>query len=87
MQINPNSTFSLYAVVISKIGTFYCVWVAKPHTKCEEQTGYSYPLFALRNAWEHILNTETNVVTILEIVYDRGIIHENKRVKIELMIK
>ena len=43
-------------------------------TKCEEQTGYSYPLFALQNAWEHILNTEHNVVTILEIVYDRGII-------------
>ena len=56
-------------------------------TKCEEQTGYSYPLFALQNAWEHILNTEHNVVMILEIVYDRGIIHENKRVKIELMIK
>jgi hypothetical protein len=56
-------------------------------TKCKEQTGYSYPLFALQNAWEHILNTEHNVVTILEIVYDRGIIHENKRVKIELMIK
>ena len=56
-------------------------------TKCEEQTGYSYPLFALQNAWEHILNTEHNVVTILEIVYDRGIIHENKRVNIELMIK
>ena len=53
-------------------------------TKCEEQT---YPLFALQNAWEHILNTEHNVVMILEIVYDRGIIHENKRVKIELMIK
>jgi len=45
-------------------------------TKCEEQTGYSYPLFALQNAWEHILNTEHNVVTILEIAYDRGIIHE-----------
>ena len=56
-------------------------------TKCEEQTGYSYPLFALQNAWEHILNTEHNVVTILEIVYDRGIIHENKRVNIELIIK
>jgi hypothetical protein len=56
-------------------------------TKCKEQTGYSYPLFALQNAWEHMLNTEHNVVTILEIVYDRGIIHENKRVKIELMMK
>jgi hypothetical protein len=56
-------------------------------TKCEVQTGYSYPLFALQNAWEHILNTEHNVVTILEIVYDRGIIHENKRVNIELIIK
>jgi hypothetical protein len=56
-------------------------------TKCKEQTGYSYPLFALQNAWEHILNTEHNVVTILEIVYDRGIIHENKRLNIELMIK
>ena len=56
-------------------------------TKCEEQTEYSYPLFALQNAWEHILNTEHNVVTILEIVYDRGIIHENKRVNIELIIK
>ena len=54
-------------------------------TKCKEQTGYSYPLFALQNAWEHILNTEHNVVTILEIVYDRGIIHENKRVNIELI--
>ena len=55
--------------------------------KCKEQTGYSYPLLALQNAWEHILITEHNVVTILEIVYDRGIIHENKRVKIELIIK
>ena len=34
---------------------------------------------------EHILITEHNVVTILEIVYDRGIIHENKRVNIELI--
>ena len=56
-------------------------------TKCKEQTGYNYPLFALQNAWEHILITEHNVVTILEIVYDRGIIHENKRVNIELIIK
>ena len=57
-------------------------------TKCEEQTGYNYPLFALQNAWEHILITEHNVVTdILEIVYNRGIIHENKRVNIELIIK
>ena len=56
-------------------------------TKCKEQTGYSSPLFALQNAWEHILDTEHTEVTILEIVYDRGIIHENKRVQIELMIK
>ena len=56
-------------------------------TKCKEQTGYNYPLFALQNAWEHILITEHKVVTILEIVYDRGIIHENRRINIELMIK
>jgi hypothetical protein len=54
-------------------------------TKCKEQTGYSYPLFALQNAWEHILITEHSLVTILEIVDDRGIIHENKRVNIELI--
>ena len=40
-------------------------------TKCKEQTGYNYPFFALQNEWEHILITEHNVVTILEIVYDR----------------
>jgi hypothetical protein len=54
-------------------------------TRCEEQTGYSCPLFALQNALEHIPITQHNLVTILEIVYDRGIIHENKRVNIELI--
>ena len=54
-------------------------------TKCEGQTGYSCPLFALQNAWEHILITEHNLVTILEIVYEQGIIHENKRVNIQLI--
>ena len=37
-------------------------------TKCEEQTGYSCPLFALQNAWEHIPSTQHNLVTILEIL-------------------
>jgi hypothetical protein len=37
-------------------------------TKCEEQTGYSCPLFALQNAWEHIPITQHNLVTILEIL-------------------
>jgi hypothetical protein len=54
-------------------------------TKCEEQTGYSCPLFALQNAWEHIPITQHNLVTILEILYDRGLIHKNKRVDTELI--
>jgi len=54
-------------------------------TKCEEQTEYSCPLFALQNAWEHIPITQHNLVTILEILYDRGLIHKNKRVDTELI--
>jgi hypothetical protein len=41
----------------------------------------------MRTMMKTILITEHNVVMILEIVYDRGIIHENKRVNIELIIK
>ena len=54
-------------------------------TKYEEQTGYSCPLVALQNAWEHIPITQHNLVTILEILYDRGLIHQNKRVDTELI--
>ena len=54
-------------------------------TKCKEQTGYSYALFALQYAWEHIPITQHNLVTILEILYDRGLIHKNKRVDTELI--
>ena len=54
-------------------------------TKCEEQNGYSYPLFALQNAWEHIPITQHNLVTILEILYDRGLTHKNKRVDTEVI--
>ena len=54
-------------------------------TKYEEQTGYNCPLFALQYAWEHIPITQHNLVTILEILYDRGLIHKNKRVDTELI--
>lgn len=54
-------------------------------TTYEEQTGYGCPLFALQYAWEHIPMTQHNLVTILEILYDRGLIYNNKRVDTELI--